>query len=132
MKASNIILGGLIGFALYNEIQKSKKPNVYYKKTLAKNYNAQTIPPFGIYILESEKNNINLLEHELIHWKQYQQKGLLNFYLDYYTQFKSVGYDSMPMEIEARFCENDYCKNNYTECVRNGMANTIFQPNFRI
>jgi hypothetical protein len=132
MKLSNLIIGGVIGFVIYNEIQKSNKPKVYYRKTLSNNYNARTIPPFGIYILESQKDNLELLNHELIHWKQYQEKGLVNFYLDYLTQYNAYGYDEMPMEFDARINENDFCKLNYTYCVRNGMANTIYQPNFRL
>lgn len=45
---------------------------------------------------------------------------------------KQFGYDKMPMEIEARKNESDYCKNNYTECVRNGTAKTVYNPNFRL
>ncbi|WP_051364337.1 hypothetical protein [Flavobacterium limnosediminis] len=120
-----------LGFALYNESQKKKRPPVYYRKNLTGGYNAKTIPPFGIYILESQKENKALLEHELIHWKQYQEKGLFKFYFDYYNQYNSYGYDNMPMEIEARANEDDFCRTNYTHCVRNGLAKTIFEPNFR-
>ena len=44
---------------------------------------------------------------------------------------KQFGYDKMPMEMEARANESDYCKENYTECVRNGKSNTVNNPNFR-
>lgn len=131
---NKIIVGvGLVtlAFVLYNEKQKSNdKPKVYLRKKMFNNYNARTIPPFGIYILESQKDNKALLEHEMIHWRQYQEKGLIKFYLDYSNQLSQYGYDKMPMEIEARFNESDFCKQNYTHCVRNGISNTIFNPNF--
>lgn len=98
---------------------------------MAGNYSARTIPPFGIYIKESEKDNQALIDHELIHWKQYQDGGLLNYYLTYASQMKQYGYDKMPMEQEARTNESDYCKENYTECVKDGQAKTVYNPNFR-
>ena len=131
MNASKIIIGSIIVFIIYNELQKRKPAKVYYRKRLANNYNARTIPPFGIYVLESQKNNSALIDHELIHWKQYQEKGLFKFYNDYLKELNQFGYDSMPMEIAARSNESEYCKLNYTECVRNGKAKTVFEPNFR-
>ena len=44
---------------------------------------------------------------------------------------KQYGYDKMPMEKEARKNETEYCKENYTGCVRTGQAQTVFNPNFR-
>ena len=41
------------------------------------------------------------------------------------------GYDANPYEIEARYRESDFCKSNYTFCVRNGLAKTVHNPNFR-
>lgn len=135
MKCKNVIYisGIIIGSgALINSIQKKNdKPPVYYLKSLDNNYNARTIPPFGIFILESEKNNKALLDHELIHWKQYQRMGLVEYYSEYSRQMKQFGYDKMPMEVEARSNESDYVKYNYTEAVRNGTAKTIYNPKFR-
>lgn len=130
------LLGGigiLAGVAIiYNYYQRKRNEiPIYFKKSLAKNYNARTIPPFGIYVKESERNNNSLIEHEKIHWKQYQECGLLKFYLQYAGELKKYGYDKMPMEIEARENEGEYCKENYTDCVRTGQAQTIFNPNFR-
>lgn len=42
------------------------------------------------------------------------------------------GYDKMPLEIQARTNESEYCKKNYTECVRKGIAKTINDPYFRM
>ena len=136
MKTSTIIIGttAIVGFlALFNSVQKkNNNPKIFVKKKLGGNYNARTIPPFGIWITEAQKNNQELIKHELIHWKQYQQKGLLKFYLDYKKQLDQYGYDNMPMEIEARANETDFCKTNYTYCVRNGLAKTVFNPKFLI
>ena len=45
-----------------------------------------------------------------------------------------VNYDKMPMEIEARKLsgEKQECITDYTNCVRDGRANTITDANFRV
>lgn len=128
-----LYVGGLsmLAFIIYNARKRQLFPSIFLKTNLAKNYNARTIPPFGIYIKESEKDNQALIEHEMIHWKQYQEKGLLNYYFTYLKQIKQYGYDKMPMEKDARKNESEYCKDNYTECVKQGKAKTIFNPTFR-
>ena len=134
MKKEYVILGSIFSvllFAAYNAYQRQKSPRIYIRKKLSSGYNARTIPPFGIYIDESEQNNQELINHELVHWKQYQKKGLLNYYFRYFNELNEYGYDKMPMEQEARANESKYCKNNYTKCVRSGEANTIYKPDFR-
>jgi hypothetical protein len=122
----------IIAFICYvNKQRKNNNPKIFYRKKLINNYNGYILPPFGIFIKESEKNNVELINHEKIHWKQFQRLGLLNFGLSYLQQALSVGYDKNLFEIEARECENEYCKLNYTECVRNGKAKTVYNPNFR-
>ena len=122
-----------LGLIIYNEVQKrNDNPKIYYRKKLYKNFNARTIPPFGIYLQEDQKNNKALIEHELVHWKQYQRMGLINFYSQYFKELKSLGYDLMPMEIEARKNESEFCKTNYTFCVRTGIANTVQNNNFLV
>jgi hypothetical protein len=111
--------------------RKKDKVSVFYVDKMIKNYNARTIPPFGIFILKKEKNNINLLNHELTHWNQFKKMGLFKYYFNYFKELNNFGYDKMPMEFEARLNENDYCKNNYTQCVREGISNTVNNKNFR-
>ncbi|CEN37601.1 hypothetical protein CCYN2B_40147 [Capnocytophaga cynodegmi] len=89
-----------------------------------------TIPPFGIFILLKHKGNVNLLNHELIHWKQYKRMSLFVFYFRYLFEMLKYGYDLSPMEIEARFVESDFCKLNYSDCVRSGVARTVSNENF--
>ena len=129
MKTNNTFLllaiGTGIALAYCNHKALQRKPNIYYTKRLIGNYRARTIPPFGIWILEEHRYSKNLLDHELIHWRQYQQRGLFGFYSSYFSQFFRYGYDKMPMEKEARFIEDEYCKNNYRECIKRGVSRTI-------
>lgn len=121
------------GFIIFNIIQRARKSiPVFFKKSLFKKYNARTIPPFGIYIKESEKDNKELVDHEKVHWKQYQKNGLINYYKNYLKQLKKYGYDKMPMEQAARKNETEYCKQNYTKCVRTGESKTVYNPVFRV
>lgn len=123
----------VIAFAVYVSRQrKNNEPKIFYRKKLIGNYTARTIPPFGIVIKESEKGNQELLDHELIHWKQFQREGLITFLMNYSRENKNKGYDQNKYEIEARTAESNYCKLNYTECVRNGTAKTVYNPNFRM
>ena len=122
----------ILVIVFYNYYQRNRSDvPVFYKKKLIRNYNARTVPPFGIFIKDSEKGNKDLLNHELVHWEQYRELGLLKYYGGYLTQMGKYGYDKMPMEIEARGNESEYCKKNYTECVRSGVAKTIHNPKFR-
>lgn len=122
----------IFGFIIYNAIQRRRiNPPVFYRKSLNKNFNAKTIPPFGIYIKEAERENQALLEHETVHWQQYQRMGLIKYYREYFKQLKEYGYDAHPMELEARSNESEYAKHNYTEAVRRGLAVTVYNPDFR-
>jgi hypothetical protein len=64
-------------------------PKIYYINWLPFKLRGATIPPFGIFIL-------------LIHWKQYKRMGFLMYYIRYIIQLIFIGYDTMPMEMEAR------------------------------
>lgn len=41
--------------------------------------------------------------------------GLIKFYINYLWQKVTLGYDRMPMEIEARYEEDEYARENYSE-----------------
>jgi hypothetical protein len=79
-----------------------KNPKIYYVKYLLPPFRAMTIPPFGIFIKSKYKGNTQILKHDLIHWKQYKRMGLIMYYLRYFIQLIIIGYDTMPMELEAR------------------------------
>lgn len=128
----SIFIGAFVCFLIYyNEKSKKHTANVYYRKGLWNNLNAQTIPPIGIFIDEKHMDNEMLLAHEQIHWKQYQEEGLLNFIAGYLLESVKNGYDGNKYEIEARNNETEYCKENYTECVRSGQSITVHNPCFR-
>lgn len=133
-KGEKIILG--IGAVLLLDflVAKVNKPKIFIVDNLPLNYNAQTIPPFGIYIKRNHSKNPKLIQHEMIHWKQYKKTGAIIFYLKYLAQKSLYGYDKMPMEIESRIAtgENTKCLYNYTKCVKNGNSSTIYNPNFRV
>ncbi len=110
--------------------QRARAGKVYYIK-LPTNYNAHTLPPFGIFLDKTQRGNANLLAHEQKHWAQYQKLGLLSYYGLYAYQYVKFGYDKHPMEIEARQNEDLYCQENYTQCVRDGKSNTVKNKKFR-
>lgn len=64
-------------------------------------YGAITLPPFGIFILAERFNEEELRKHESIHWEQYQEMGLIKFYLLYLWYNIRYGYSNNSMEIEA-------------------------------
>lgn len=128
--ATTLVLG--VAYLAYKSVKARRTPPpIFYKKRLWGNYNGYNIPPFGIWIKESEKENKALLTHELVHWRQYQERGLLPFFVEYGYHALTKGYDKNPMEIEARSNETPYCQQNYTECVRTGQAKTVHNPSFR-
>src|SRR5690554_5438176 len=83
----------LLFFAYCWQQRKNNSPKVYYKKKLPGGHNGMTLPPFGIFIVENEKNNKNLLEHELVHWRQFQREGLFPFVFNYTKENLKKGYD---------------------------------------
>lgn len=130
MKKSFLYALGALG--VYTIFRRySNKIPVYYVDSIAANFNARTIPPIGIFIKKSQKDNIDLLNHELIHWKQFQKLGFINFYTTYISEHIKNGYDNNRLEIEARKNESNFCKNNFTACVRSGESKTVYNPNFR-
>jgi hypothetical protein len=55
----------------------------------------------------------------MIHWKQYQKMGFFIFYFKYFSQLLITGYDKMPMEMEARYEEDEYTKKHFSEIYHN-------------
>lgn len=126
------LLASILAFHVVSRIQrKNDNPRIWYLDKLPFGYNGFIVPPFGVFILKSQRDNEQLRLHELVHWKQYQREGFVKFLYGYSIENKKKGYDKNPYEIEARFCEDDFCKTNYTYCVRNGISNTVHNTNFR-
>lgn len=132
---TKLIAGGIVAFLLYAERQrKNNKPKIFIRKKLIGGYNGYAAFPFGIFIKESEKDNKMLIEHEMVHWKQFQREGLLPFLINYGLEALKNGYDKNIYEIEARELsgEKKQCLTNYTDCVRFGFAKTVTNPQFRL
>lgn len=126
-----LAVGAVAALGIFSAYRRTGKPSLFVRDWLPFGLNAMTVPPFGIMVTEKHSCNVGLLEHELVHWKQFQQSGLLGYYLNYLRGHVARGYDGNPMEVEARFREDCYCKENYTECVREGYSKTVYEPSFR-
>lgn len=126
-------IAAVAALTLYSVGARKKKPNLYVKDWLPFGFNAMAIPPIGVFVKREHANNPRLLTHELQHWKQYQQRGLLPFYVGYGLEALVWGYDGMPMERECRAAAGDdeWTQWNYTEAVRTGRAVSIYNPEFR-
>lgn len=94
---------------------RAKEPRIIYTNWIIPPFRAMTIPPFGIFVKKKYKGNSQIIEHDKIHWKQYQRMGLIMFYFRYFIQLIIIGYDTMPMEMEARQNEDEKTKWNYRE-----------------
>jgi hypothetical protein len=112
---------------VYSEVKRRQSPKVYFVDKLPFNYNALCLPPIGIFITKNNAHNEYLIVHELIHWKQFKKLGLLA----YIANSILTDYDKNKLEIEARINENDFCRKNYTYCIRNGLSKTVYNPSFR-
>jgi hypothetical protein len=64
------------------------------------------LAPWGIYILPEHLGNQRLIQHERLHWQQYQRMGLLRYYVTYLWGLVRYGYRNHPMELEARAAEH--------------------------
>lgn len=127
------ILLGVAAAGVYLAVrgERKKDPIIHYVPHIPGGYNGICLPPWGLYIRDDQQGNAELIRHEMIHWQQYQRMGLLPYYYEYMRDYFIHGYDLHPMEQEARANEDDYCRVNYTECVRTGRAKTASNPNFR-
>ena len=105
------------------------KPKIYYVDWLPFNYNGFATP-FGIFITNAHRNSKVLLNHELLHYYQ-QKEGGFYFYIDYIKEHIRNGYDNNKYEIDARIDESSFCQTNYKHCVRNGLAKSAHNKNFR-
>jgi len=96
-------------------MQKNCNPKIFYVNWLIPPFRGMTIPPFGIFIHKKYKDNNQILKHDLIHWNQYKRMGLFLFYFRYFMQLIIIGYDWMPMEMEAREGEDFNGMFNYSK-----------------
>jgi hypothetical protein len=131
-RTTAILLWLLLVLAFWLVVQRTRHSvPVFWVRRLPNGYNALTLPPIGVFIRAEHRENTALLDHETIHWQQYQREGLLPFLWKYGRAASQHGYDGNPYEIEARHLETPYCQHQYTECVRTGQARTVYNPEFR-
>lgn len=100
---------------------KKVSPKIFYVRFVIPPFRAMTIPPLGIFVKKNFKNDFQVLQHDLIHWNQYKRMGLILFYFRYLIQLLIIGYDTMPMEMEARQNEDEKTKWNYRSKYHKGI-----------
>lgn len=92
----------VIGYIVWlNYRNKTTRDPRWYVMNLPGDRKAVTMPPFGIYIEPDAKNVDEIKKHEQCHWKQYQDKGLIKFYADYFKLKRLHEYSENPMEVEC-------------------------------
>lgn len=55
----------------------------------------------GIFVRRQYAQDAAIIEHELVHWRQYRAMGLANFYAYYLSSYLIDGYANMEMEHTA-------------------------------
>lgn len=133
-KSTNIlfIAGGVLALHFILREYRKREPDIHVQDQLPFGFNAVTIPPLGIFVRADQAGNKNLLDHEMVHWHQYQRMGLIPYYWKYAVGYLQHGYELHPMEQEARFNEDEYCRTHYVECVRSGKAKTVQSEKFLV
>jgi hypothetical protein len=48
---------------------------------------AITLSPFGIYVRKSYMGDFQMIRHEMIHWKQQLEMGIIFFYIWYFIEW---------------------------------------------
>ena len=94
-----------------------KEPKVYYvKSNRFPIFRAFALPYIGVIVKEKYRGDLALIEHEKIHLKQIKRMTLPVYILRYIVQLIFIGYDTMPMELEARQPQKElfnYRRNNW-------------------
>jgi hypothetical protein len=105
VSADRIVLSlgyALLGLTLMDARIRQSKPALFLIDGMPLGHRAITIPPLGIVASKSQVSAPDVLPHELHHWKQAQEMGILAYYVNYLTQYFTQGYPTMPMEVQAR------------------------------
>jgi hypothetical protein len=88
----------------------------YVKSNRFPIFRAFALPYIGVIIKEEYKNDLALIEHERIHLRQMKRMSFPVYIIRYVVQLIFIGYDTMPMELEARQPQKElfnYRKNNW-------------------
>jgi len=89
------------------------KYKIYYVKgNKIPIFRAFALPYINLIVInEKYKGDENLIEHEAIHLRQMKRMTFPLYMIRYIFQLIFIGYDTMPMELEAR--QNDVSLWNY-------------------
>lgn len=94
-----------------------KDIKVYYvKRNSFPIFRAFALPYIGVIVKEEYRGDKALIEHEKIHLRQIKRMTLPIYLIRYIVQLIFIGYDTMPMEMEARQPQKDlfnYRENNW-------------------
>ena len=82
-------------------------------------------PWHGVVINADFRHDPRILKHEMAHWQQHKRLGTLGFILQYISEKRNHGYYTMPLEVEARFAEGEFCANNPGWCERQPTPYTL-------
>ena len=88
---------------------KIKKIGKFLNFFLAKSVTAVTLAPFGIYMREEYMDNVEILNHEKIHWAQQLEMLIIFFYFWYIIEWTiryifingNLAYMTLSLEREA-------------------------------
>ncbi len=100
-----ILIVGMILFVILLNKRSIKSGPKFITMPLPGDRKAVTMPPFGIYIEKDVENDEQVIKHEECHWKQYQDKGLFDFYKEYFRHKSNHDYNDNPMEQECFIAE---------------------------
>lgn len=80
----------------------------FLRWVLPSNVTAITLCPFGVYVKQAYIYNGVVVRHELIHWRQQLEMGILPFYVWYLLEaLIKWSYDDISFEREALAREDD-------------------------
>ena len=78
-------------------------PKIHYvKSNRFPIFRGLALPYIGIIIKEEYKDDELLIKHEKVHLEQMKRMTFLVYVIRYIIQFIFIGYDAMPIELEAR------------------------------
>jgi len=96
---------GIVILIIYLNNRSLKRDPKFIKVPLPGDRKAVTMPPFGVYIEPDVAKDPSVIKHEMCHWDQYQDKGLIDFYREYFHLKANNDYQNNPMEQECFIAE---------------------------
>ena len=97
-----IVVVVIIAFMDWYNRNSDKTAKVIKVPYLPQDKDGITVPPFGVFVHKEALDKNQVIAHEQCHWQQYQSRGLIKFYREYFKGLNDYGYHDHPMEIECR------------------------------